>query len=333
MASDSSRVPRGRALGILLVVVSACAFGSGALFAKPVYAAGLDWMTLLAWRFGFAAVASWIWLLAIPANRRGLRRLSRRRVLVLLSLGILYVINSGTYFAALETVPASLAALIVYIYPALVAVLVLRWGRRLPGRRPWIALAIAMLGVVLALGGIPESEMPPLLGIVLAVASPLIYSVWIILSARLSGERPTTVDAVPPEAMEAAEETDPAPAAALMVTATAIVYWVAATTTGRPTNPFDVPPDAWIGLIGVGLVSTAIAVQAFYAGTRRVGAAQAALISTVEPIYTITFATLLFNESLQPMQLLGGALVISGVIVAQTAPRPVSQAGAACAGC
>ena len=332
MASDSSRVPRGRALGILLVVVSACAFGSGALFAKPVYAAGLDWMTLLAWRFGFAAVASWIWLLAIPANRRGLRRLSRRRVLVLLSLGILYVINSGTYFAALETVPASLAALIVYIYPALVAVLVLRWGRRLPGRRPWIALAIAMLGVVLALGGIPESEMPPLLGIVLAVASPLIYSVWIILSARLSGERPTTVDAVPPEAMEAAEETDPAPAAALMVTATAIVYWVAATTTGRPTNPFDVPPDAWIGLIGVGLVSTAIAVQAFYAGTRRVGAAQAALISTVEPIYTITFATLLFNESLQPMQLLGGALVISGVIVAQTAPRPVSQAGAACSG-
>lgn len=332
MASDSSRVPRGRALGILLVVVSACAFGSGALFAKPVYAAGLDWMTLLAWRFGFAAVASWIWLLAIPANRRGLRRLSRRRVLVLLSLGILYVINSGTYFAALETVPASLAALIVYIYPALVAVLVLRWGRRLPGRRPWIALAIAMLGVVLALGGIPESEMPPLLGIVLAVASPLTYSVWIILSARLSGERPTTVDAVPPEAMEAAEETDPAPAAALMVTATAIVYWVAATTTGRPTNPFDVPPDAWIGLIGVGLVSTAIAVQAFYAGTRRVGAAQAALISTVEPIYTITFATLLFNESLQPMQLLGGALVISGVIVAQTAPRPVSQAGAACAG-
>ena len=48
-----------------------------ALFAKPGYAAGLDWMTLLAWRFGFAAVASWIWLLAIPANRRGLRRLSR----------------------------------------------------------------------------------------------------------------------------------------------------------------------------------------------------------------------------------------------------------------
>lgn len=319
-------MPRGRALGILLVVLSACAFGSGALFAKPVYAAGLDWMTLLAWRFGLAAVASWIWLFVIPANRRGLRRLSRRRVLVLLSLGVLYVTNSGTYYAALETVPASLAALIVYIYPALVAVLVLRWGRRLPGRRPWIALAIAMLGVVLALGGIPESEMPPPLGIALAVASPLIYSVWIILSARLSGERPTTADAVPPEAIEAAEETDPAPAAALMVTASAIVYFVAASATGRPTNPFDVPPEAWFGLLGVGLVSTAIAVQAFYAGTKRIGAAQAALLSTVEPIWTISLATVLFSESLQPLQLVGGALVIVGVIVAQTAPQPARVA-------
>ncbi|MFI5254647.1 MAG: EamA family transporter, partial [Candidatus Limnocylindrales bacterium] len=129
MAPPSPRLPRGRAVGIGLVIDSACAFGSGALVATPVYAAGLDWRTLLAWRFGFAALASWLWLLARPADRRALRRLSRRRVLVLLGLGLLYVTNSGTYFAALETVPASLAALIVYIYPVLVAVLALRWGR------------------------------------------------------------------------------------------------------------------------------------------------------------------------------------------------------------
>ncbi|MGZ6258881.1 MAG: EamA family transporter, partial [Candidatus Limnocylindrales bacterium] len=113
----------GRAVGILLVLVSACGFGSGALFAKPVYASGLDWLTLLYWRFLIAAIVSWAWLLLLPPNRRALRRLSRRRVVVLLGLGVLYVGNSGTYFAGLETVSASLAALIVYIYPALVAVL------------------------------------------------------------------------------------------------------------------------------------------------------------------------------------------------------------------
>ena len=170
----------------------------------------MDWIGLLAWRFLFGAAVAWGWLLARRSDRAALRRISRSRLLVLLALGAMYVTNSGTYYASLETVPASLAAVIVYIYPALVAVLALRWGRRLPGRRPWIALAVATFGVLLAVGGVPEDAMPPISGIALAIASPIIYAVWIILSARLAGERPQVVDATPPEAMEAAEETDPA---------------------------------------------------------------------------------------------------------------------------
>ena len=178
-----------RLIGLALVVVSACGFGSGALFAKPVYAAGVDWLTLLFWRFLIAAALSWAWLLLIPGNRASLRLLTRRNALILLALGAIYVGNSGTYFAALETVPASLAALIVYLYPALVAVLSLRFVRRLRGRRAWLALAISTIGVAMAVGGIAPATAPPLLGIALTVASPVIYSVWIILAARLSGER------------------------------------------------------------------------------------------------------------------------------------------------
>ena len=40
----------------------------------------------------------------------------------------------------------------------------------------------------------------------------------------------------------------------------------------------------------------------------------------MEPVWTITLATLFFGESLAPVQLLGGALVIGGVILAQTTP-------------
>src|SRR5215218_8598889 len=185
---------RDRAVGVLLVVISACGFGSGALFAKPIYAAGVDWMTLLAWRFLFAAALSWVWLLAWPNARRTLRNLSRRRLIVLVLLGILYVGNSGTYFAGLETVPASLAALIVYLYPALVAVLSIRFARRLAGRRAWAALGLATLGVALAVGGIDPGTAPPLYGLLLIVASPVIYAVWIILAARLGGERPGTAE-------------------------------------------------------------------------------------------------------------------------------------------
>ncbi|HET7676290.1 MAG TPA: DMT family transporter [Candidatus Limnocylindrales bacterium] len=303
-------LPGDRALGILLVVISACAFGSGALFARPVYAAGMDWIGLLAWRFLFGAAVAWLWLLARPANRAALWRLARRRLVVLVAMGILYTGNSGTYYAALESVPASLAALIVYIYPVLVAVLSIRWGRGLSGRRPWLALATASLGVALALGGIDPGAAPPLAGLLLAAVSPLIYSVWIVLSARLGGERSRGEAA-------AQEESDPAPATAVMMTATWAAWWLIATVTGRPVTPAAVPPEAWLGLLGVGVISTAVAIQAFYAGTRRIGAADAAMISTVEPAWTISLATLLFGEHLTPVQLLGGVLVIAAVLVAQ----------------
>lgn len=304
---------RRRLTGVLLILASAAGFGSGSLFAQPVYDAGVDWMVLSAWRFLFGAGLTWGWLLLSGDRRRGLRALDRRAAIAAVALGVLYVGNSGTYFAGLETVSPSLAALIVYVYPAIVAVLSLRFGRRLEGRRAWLALAIALVGVGLSVGGIDPGQMPPLSGLLLIVASPIIYSVWIVLSARLSGERHDTVG-------EVAGGTSAASAAALMMTATASVYWVAALSSGRPVLPGAVPSDAWFGLAGVGVLSTFVAIQTFYAGAQRIGAAHAALISTVEPIWTISLAAVLFAVALTPVQLVGGVLILAGVIVAQTGP-------------
>src|SRR5829696_447411 len=147
-------MPRAVAVGIALTVGSAFGFGSGALFAKPVYAAGVDWHVLMSWRFLIGAALSWLWIASRPGARAGLRRMDRRSVAVAIGLGVLYTGNSATYFAGLETVSASLAALIVYIYPAVVAVISLQVGQPLRGGRAWGALAIALAGVALAVGNI-----------------------------------------------------------------------------------------------------------------------------------------------------------------------------------
>ncbi len=306
---------RRRLVGVLLVVVSAIAFGSGALFAKPVYAVGLDWLTLLVWRFGIGAALAWGWLLASPTRRAALRSTSRRLALAALGLGAIYTLNSATYFAALETIPASLASLIVYIYPVLVAVLTLRIGQPLTGRGPWVALAIATVGAVLAVGGVDAGHMPPLGGIALAVASPIIYSGWIVLSARLGGERRDR------SGDEGDEGAGAAVASALMMTSTWGILTSLAIVTAHPIAPAAIPSGAWPGLIGIGLVSTFIAIQTFYGGARRIGAAQAALISTIEPAYTIVMAAILFGERLGPVQIVGGCLIMGAVILAQWASR------------
>jgi drug/metabolite transporter (DMT)-like permease len=312
-------VDRRRAVGIVLIVVSACSFGSGGLFAQPVYAEGVAWHVLSAWRFGFGAMLAWLWVLAWADTRRGLRLLDRRTVIVAIGLGVLYTVNSGTYYAGLEDVPVSLASLIVYIYPAIVAVIALRVGRRLEGRRPWFALALALLGVALAVGGIPEGAMPPLGALALIVASPIIYSIWIVLSARLAGERRESLG------RDAGDGADAAAATALMISATAATYWIGAIALGAPVSPDRIPSAAWPGLIGVGVVATFVAIQTFYAGARRIGAAQAALVSTIEPIWTIALAALLFGQTLGPTQLLGGAFIIVGVLIAQAPPEAFSS--------
>jgi drug/metabolite transporter (DMT)-like permease len=307
---------RRRLLGVALAVASACGYGSGALFAKSVYEVGVDWLALLFWRFLVGGLLVWAWALLVGENRAGLRALTRRRSLVLLGLGAFFFMNAATYYASLQYVSASLAALIVYIYPALVAVLSIRWGHGLQGRRPWVALGLVSAGVVMAIGGIQVAAEP--IGIALIVASPIIYSVYIILTARVAGERRGETAAS--RTGGAGAETRPAVAAALMLTGTFVVVAALAVPAGEPVLPGQVPAGAWFGLIGIAVFSTAVAISAFYAATARIGAAQTALVSTVEPIWTITLATLIFGESLAPLQLLGGAFVIGGVILAQTTP-------------
>ena len=302
------------------MLVSACGFGSGALFAKPVYAEGVGWHVLLAWRFLVGAALAWAFLLWSPSRRRGLLALDRRAVVVALALGVLYVGNSGTYYAGLESVDASLAALIVYIYPALVAVLSLRIGRPLEGARVWVALGLALAGVAL---GINATNAPPVGALLLVVASPVIYAVWIVLAARLSGERRSEPDDGEPNGTAGAAARA---ATALMMTATALVYWVTALAAGQPVGPGSIPAAAWPGVLAIGAVATFLAIQGFYAGAQRVGAAQAALLSTIEPLWTIGLAALLLHETLSPIQLAGGALILVGVIVAQTGPASVRSA-------
>lgn len=313
---------RRRLLGIALILISAGGFASGTVLSKPIYAAGLTWAQLLAWRFTIGAALAWIWLLLSPERRGALRRIGRREAIVGVGLGVWYTGNAGTYYAGLETVPASLAGVLVYLYPAIVAVLSVRFATRLAGRRPWVALSVALAGVVLALGGIDLSVAGSIGGVALILASPLIYAGWIILSARLAGERS---DRLAHETTGDSHVGDAAAASALMITATAVVFVLVAIVSGRPLAPADIATGAWPYLLAIGFLGTFLAIQTFYAGSRRIGAAQAALVSTVEPLIIVSLAYLFLHETLAPIQLVGGALIIVGVLIAQTGDRPAGS--------
>lgn len=302
------------------MVVAGASFASGSIFATLSYRAGLDWLTLMWWRFFMGAALAWLWVIASPSRRSVARRMPRRQVLVALGLGAVYSGNAGTYYAGIETVPAALAGVLVYIYPVFVALLSLRFATRLPGRRPWIALALAVTGVVLALGGVEVTGDLPIGGLLLILASAAIYSVWIVLSARLSGERRDRLGHEAPDAARVAGNA--AVTTALMMAATATVFAVMGLVGGRSLAPWSVPTEAWPYLAGIALVASFIAIQTLYAGARRIGAAQAALVSTTEPLFIVVLAYLFLDQRLAPIQLAGAGLILLGVVIAQTSPRP-----------
>ena len=303
------------------MLVAGASFASGSILATLSYREGLDWLAVMWWRFLIGTALAWAWVLASPRRRRVLRSMPRRQLAIALGLGAVYTGNAGTYYAGIETVPAALAGVLVYVYPVFVALLTLRFATRLPGRRPWIALGLALAGVGLALGGLDLSAAVPALGLLLILASAVIYSVWIVLSARLSGERQDRLGSEAPASDATAR--DAAVTTALMMTATAAVFGGLTVVLGRPLGPAAIPAEAWPYLVGIGLIATFLAIQTLYAGARRIGAAQAALISTTEPLFIVALSFLFLGQTLAPIQLAGAALIVAGVVIAQTSPRPV----------
>src|SRR5438067_10600417 len=165
----TSSTDTNRWVGLLLIVISAAAFGALPIFTRLAYAAGADPTTVLLLRF---AIAAGVMLLVMLARRIPFP--SGRVLLGLILMGGLgYVGQSLAYFTALTMVSAGLVALLLYLYPAIVTVLsVLFFKERLTVAKTG-ALVLALVGTAFTLGPTGSGRM---LGIILAIASAVMSS-------------------------------------------------------------------------------------------------------------------------------------------------------------
>src|SRR5215218_9710250 len=175
-----------RSSGTLMCLGSGAAFGAMAVFGKLAYGEGATVGTLLAVRFALAAALFWALLLAGGAARE-IRAMGRRDAAAGLALGACgYAAQSGCYFAALQRIDASLLSLLLYTFPAMVAVAAIALGReRVDGRRT-IALGLASGGLVLVVAGAGAGALDPL-GAALGLAAAVLYSTYILVSEGIAG--------------------------------------------------------------------------------------------------------------------------------------------------
>ena len=279
--------------GTLFILASGAAFGAMAIFGKLAYEQGATAGTLLATRFVLAAAIFWAALLV--RRRVGeVRSLARRDVVIALLLGAVgYAAQAGAYFSALERIDASLLSLLLYTFPAMVAVAAVAIGREHFDTRRAVALLFASAGGVLIVGGVGRGDLD-VLGAMLGLAAAAIYSAYILSSDAISGR-------VRPDLL-----------AALVCTGAAVSLTVGGAAIGV-LEPGSVTAAGWGWLACLAVVSTVAAIALFFAGLRRVGPTAAAILSTVEPLVTVLLAFAVFGERLSTLQLAGGALVIAAV--------------------
>ena len=277
-----------------MVVVSAAAFAANSILAKLAYANGFHVFQLLATRFVLASVGMWGLALFLGQNPL---RFQRRRFFQLFALGFfVYTAQSTTYFVALQTLPASLCVLIVYVYPSLTVIAGWLLFRRAVTRWHVIALVSSFAGITLLVGG---ARFALAWGLLFAVAAPVIYTAYILLGEKVMAGVPALG------------------ASAVIFSGAALAFCILASFSAQVALPTGA--GGWAVGFAIAIVPTMAAISLFMAGLRRVGANRAALLSTVEPVVTVLLAAVILGERLSAVQAAGGLLVVAAVMVVQAA--------------
>jgi len=298
--------------GMALALVSAIGFSTLGIFATNLYGYGFSVPQTLAWRFTVASAFLWCFL----GIRKGIGRKAMgskkstekafhedqgsgaegkksrafRNLLLLALFG--FTPQAGLYFLTVKLLAPGITSLLLYLYPAFVLLLSAFFLRRKPTTGQLIALTISFLGCVVTFF---EPGEYPMAGLLLGVLVAISYGVYLV-----SGEKILA-------------GFDPFFSTAVIMTTAGIFYWALLFVARLPVK---VPGSAmeWVFIACIALVATVLPITSLFSSMKRIGATNASLISTVEPVMTVLLSALILGEKLTANRIWGGLFIIGGVV-------------------
>lgn len=286
--------------GLVIAVASALAFSSSGPFVKPLLDGGWSLGAVLVVRMGLAA------LLLSPALIRAIRRqpgFLRRHGLLILAFGLTAVAGCQVfYFAAMQRMPVAVALLIQYIAPVLLVIAVWVRTRRAPSKLVIVGSVVAMAGLVLVVD--ISGARFDLLGTLFALCAAVCAAAYFVIAGRAG-------DDLPPLAL----------AAGGLLTGTAVMGVLIVT----GVLPFAAPAitvsmlglevPGILPLLWVGGVATTLGYALGVIAVPLIGSRLASFVGLSEVLFALGFAWLLLGETPAPVQFVGGALILAGVVL------------------
>ncbi|MDJ1115234.1 EamA family transporter [Microbacterium dauci] len=300
------------ARGLLLAVTSALAFSISGPIAKPLLESGWSLSAVLLVRM---TVAGLVVSPALIRTLRAQRGFLRTHWLSLTAFGLIPVVGCQLlFFSAMQRMPVAVALLIQYLAPVMLVLFVWARTRMTPSRAVIAGSVIAMVGLVLVVD--VTSARFDLVGVGLALLAAVCVCVYFTMSERTGPD-------LPPLALASG---------GLLVGAIAMGIL---TVTG--IMPFAAPPLT-VDLVGlelpaiVPLLLVGVCTAAGYAfgvmAVPLIGSRVASFVGLSEVLFALMFAWILLAETPAPVQFLGGALILVGVVLVRLDARAAAAVSA-----
>lgn len=307
--------------GLLYVTLAALLFAVNAGVSKVVLEAGVDPARLTAVRCMGAAVGLGLVLLVAAPSRL---RVSVRELPALIVLGFAgAAMVQWLYFVAIDRLPVGIALLLEFTAPVLVAVYVRVVRREDVQRRTWLAIALAFGGLALVAQIWRDTGLDPI-GIAAGLGAAACLATYFLVGGHTVATR------------DAASLTFYMFAFGALFWAVVRPWWsiefaefTSATSLLGVLGEMTVP--VWIGVAWVILLGTLAPYSLNLAALGHVPPTIVGAVGMCEPVVAAAVAWAWLGQALRPVQMVGGAIVLAGVGLAQhaaTRARPADSAPA-----
>lgn len=257
-------------------IITGITYGLNPLFAVPLMKEGASTESILFFRYVIAVLFLGVFLLL----RKCSFRVSWKQAGVLLALGLLYTTSSLTLFEAYKYIASGLATAIVFLYPVLVAIIMV-FLKVVPSWPVWLSIGLTFVGVAIMTQNDASQAVDPT-GLLLSFASALVYALFIVIINRskvisdISNSLLTFY--------------------ALSVGTFVFLGKIAMSDTGITTGLTD--HTAWLNLVGLAVLPTIVSTAMLAIATRNIGATKASVLGVFEPVTAILVGTFAFGEVL-----------------------------------
>jgi drug/metabolite transporter (DMT)-like permease len=295
--------------GYVFAALAAASYGTNPVFAKPLYADGMNPDSVLLFRYAFGIALLGLLMIWNGWRRHNLStafRVSRHSLPQLVILGILMALSSLTLFLSYNYMPVGIASTLLFTYPILVAVIMTLVYHEPMSWLVVICLLLATSGVGMLceqgetpldasnLSNSPWGVSPFMIGALLVLLSSLSYAIYLV---GLNKTRVRTIASMP---------------VTFYVLCFGFLLFVWRICFG---GAFTLPQHGvmWLNLIALGLLPTVVSLLLTAWAIQRIGSTQTALFGALEPVTAVALGIIFLGESINLREFLGMVLIFVSV--------------------